>query len=83
MQSTACHEYSVVQYCPWTGSKCTCTTFPWTVDNLIPRRCEMGISLDLIPLRKVRQPLKALYEIYKAELENGTYDYTDPKWAVR
>lgn len=71
------------QYCPWSGSRCSCEAFPWTVDSLIPRRCEMGMPIDLIPLRKVRPPLKALHALYISELENGTYDPTDPKWAIR
>lgn len=69
--------------CPWNGFPCDCTTFPWTVDGLIPRRCEANMGLDMVPVRRVRQPLKALHQLWVREIANRTYDPEDPKWDVR
>jgi len=41
------------------------------------------MGLDMVPVRRVRQPLKALHQLWVREIANRTYDPEDPKWDVR
>jgi hypothetical protein len=66
--------------CSWTGKSCSCGTFPYRRDGLLPLECEKRVSLDMIHIRSVRPPLKALYQLYLQELKNETYNPKDLKW---
>jgi hypothetical protein len=69
--------------CPWNGQACDCQDFPWKVDGLIPLKCQKNIGLDMVPVRAVRPPLKALHQLWLREIANKTYNPDDPKWDIR
>jgi hypothetical protein len=69
--------------CPWNGQNCDCGSFPYRIDGLIPKACEANMGLDMIPVRSVRPPLKALHKQWLSEMKSKTYDPMDPKWSVR